>query len=930
MFEHIKQRIIKDLITEIGYISPTSLELIGHNIVSMVEDTRLIHHGINKDYKPCGYTVDSFSNDSMIVAEYSTDQSYFTDTSTKPDKCYQKIQHDIKHAMSHRAPSGPDKIYLISNQEEPASFRKSLNALPFYQKLSNRILIFDARELAKLVFEQSSNPTAYDFYAQFLPEFSRNMDNYEYYGKIPAKCDKHVSEPRISEAVTRHYKSGQSICVLHGLSGSGKTQAAIDYVHERGCDFSNYIWINGEDWVRDTSLSAIKRQRGGMPINVVGIFNSCKTILILDNIERILDKVQFEELAVGFEIGSVVLATSQIADSGSPLYLAIPALSKEICYSILGENEGETSEIVDRVVDVCKSCPLILSTIRRISEQENIPRKALYEECLNTPTAVTGNDGTSIIQRILEKLDESTTKAIHKLANSGSTIFDLDFVRKFTSVLTCHKLQQLSILMTADIPGIVKIHDLICISMRDNENSFEITTALQQYIDDNKGEMTPSVLRQIHLCCKQIKEVKGRTGRQEIDWLTYALMQIEGEEKYTIANRICNMEIIDTMPLPVVMCIIEAKELAAYKLEDCTLRRDYYLKCADEYQKAFSASYQDAVKAELLHHCGKAFRRCQQYENAYQCFLKLLDQNPIRYATYGQIVFLGTINNTSEAIKKSGEKYIQELLENMILDPFSVPLRVSLAAITKLRSYKKIVNKMPLSSVEKLANIITLSALEGIGQIYEAFVSFTSCFGYRYSTVCVKLAESLPEVLAASPQMVDRDQWVSTCEVLANFSVSASREGNPVLAERLSDTSVKFAQELSCRDHLKVYDARAIAKALNISKKFKDALDVILKVPPGREDHWLLYRKAEAQLGLGRIDDALESAQEACRLAEQDPKTGDRLASYHSLISKCHEQAGNLPEALKSAEDAWSKCEDPQYKQELQDRIIMLKEQFVT
>lgn len=131
MFEHIKQRIVKDLVTEIGYLSSTSLELIGHNIVSMVEDTRLIHHGINKDYKPCGYTVDSFSNDSMIIAEYSTEQGYFTDTSTKPDKCYQKIQHDIDHAMSHRAPSGPDKIYLISNQEEPASFRKSLNALPF-------------------------------------------------------------------------------------------------------------------------------------------------------------------------------------------------------------------------------------------------------------------------------------------------------------------------------------------------------------------------------------------------------------------------------------------------------------------------------------------------------------------------------------------------------------------------------------------------------------------------------------------------------------------------------------------------------------------------------------------------------------------------------------------------------------------------------
>jgi hypothetical protein len=66
-FESIKQRVIKRLIDEIGALDATSLELIGHGLVELLENRRLVHHGINKDYKFVGYTVDSFSDDSTVT-----------------------------------------------------------------------------------------------------------------------------------------------------------------------------------------------------------------------------------------------------------------------------------------------------------------------------------------------------------------------------------------------------------------------------------------------------------------------------------------------------------------------------------------------------------------------------------------------------------------------------------------------------------------------------------------------------------------------------------------------------------------------------------------------------------------------------------------------------------------------------------------------
>ena len=79
MFEPIKKLIIKNLIDEIKQLDATNIELIGHNVVSYIESKRLVHHGINKDYMPSGYTVDSFSDDSNIVVEYSAEKGYFED-----------------------------------------------------------------------------------------------------------------------------------------------------------------------------------------------------------------------------------------------------------------------------------------------------------------------------------------------------------------------------------------------------------------------------------------------------------------------------------------------------------------------------------------------------------------------------------------------------------------------------------------------------------------------------------------------------------------------------------------------------------------------------------------------------------------------------------------------------------------------------------
>ncbi|MFZ2171291.1 MAG: tetratricopeptide repeat protein, partial [Methylococcaceae bacterium] len=663
MFELVKKRIIKNLIEEIGCLDATDLELVGHSVISIIESKRMIHHGINKDYKPSGYTVDSFSDDSTIVGEYSTIKDYFEDETPKATPTYGKINNDIAHAIAHKKPDGPDKIYLIANQEEPPSFRSKFNSTPQSQSHRKRIIIYDARELAKIIYDQSiSNTTNAGFYKQFFPGFSQDLDNYEYYGKVPARCEQHISDAGMLDVIFHHYKHGQNICVLHGLSGSGKTQAAIDFIHHKGKGFENYIWISGEDWKPDTSLSAIQRTRGGTPINVPGLFNSSKTILVIDSIERSLEASQFTELSVGFGKGGFVLATSQVATPGSAMYLAIPKLSKESALQILGEDPESVSETCKEFVKACSFSPLILSTTRKIVELEGIARDEFYKEVLNDPEAISGSDGVSIMRKILAKLEPGTRQALGKIASSGLSVHDLNFLRYFLGINACINLQKLSFLMPANIPGVMKVHDLVCVATQDDMNSTALAEAIENYIGKDNGAMTPSVFRQIHLGYRQIHDEHIRRGDRDPDWLTYALLQVEGEMKQDIHKQIHAKEITPDLNLASVMSIIDAKEVHSYTITDSDERRKYYNQCSEIFENALSKAIGEDVKSELLHHRGKALRRSGQYEEALGCFTQLLELKPEWHATYGQIAHLGTQKGVDGRIKAKGEESMCTLM----------------------------------------------------------------------------------------------------------------------------------------------------------------------------------------------------------------------------------------------------------------------------
>jgi len=883
----------------------------------------------------------------MVAGEYSAEKDYFVGRVSReaakqaesdkeaggdgePIATYEKIEGDVQHVIDHAAGKLPSKIYLICSQEEPESFRVKFNRTPIAKSHADRLHILDARELAKLIFKFSTeNHTAAAYYATLFPSFAQDLDNYAYYGKAPAFCENHVTDESVLFAIQNHFDQGNRVCVLTGLSGSGKTQAAIAYLQQKD-KYENYLWISGSDWKPDTSLSSVQRARGGVAINVAGIFNSYKTLLIIDSLERELANNSLDELAKGFELGGRVIVTSQL-DPATKSALHMPSISMETAAVILGEDVKDLSELAGRFLKACRFSPLILATVRKLVEAERVPREELYEEILAEPQYISDGDGAAIMGRILQKLDPRYLQGLKLIANSGSFTNDSRFLGYFLGHTVKFSLQRLSILRPAVAPELLGVHDLICQAVRDNPDSKLIASAVVQYVEKHSGEMVPSVIRQIHLSSHQLTETYKQQPAEEPSWLTYAMLQLDSGRRLVQDQDLHLRPIHRGAPLQELLSVIDAREAFAYSLSHDE-RRQHFSTWAEEYGKAQQEDLSSELNLELLHHQGKALRRCGRLQESLKCFQRLLATRPQWHATYLQVAHLGTQSEADEAIKSAGADAMRNLIERVMASPWQVPLRVSLGAVARLRSYRNVAQEMvsTLEQVQALAEVIALSALEGLDQFYEAYLSFTSIFAYQYPEVCVELAEGFPEILSTPPALVEKNQWSSACESLGNTAVAANSAGKFDLRDRIMAAGVSFATALRNNQDIKSFDVRAAAKMFVFAQMPKEALMVIAKIPEAalNKDHWLLYRKAEAELAMDNLKDALATAELALSLAQNDRKAVDRVASYYDLLSKCHEALGEIATAINVTEAAINASAPGKYSAALTKRLEKLRAQL--
>ncbi|EGH22803.1 hypothetical protein PSYMO_15476, partial [Pseudomonas amygdali pv. mori str. 301020] len=512
---------------------------------------------------------------------------------------------------------------------------------------------------------------------------------------------------------------------------------------------------------------------------------------------------------------------------------------------------------------------------------------------------------------------------LQQIANTGLAMHDAEFIAHLVGYLPKQELQKLAVLSPGGAAGVLLVHELVVRAARTRDGTVDLAGEVERYLDRLEGEMTPSALRQIHLSRKALLDEHARRGCGEPDWLSYALLQLEGV-KCDVFGKYAQRPIVSSGSLAALMSCIDAREQYAFSLPQGK-RLAYYSACVDEYGIALDGA-QGRIKAELLHHLGKAYRRCGDIDKALATFQKLLEIEPNWHATLGQIVHLGTQHGVGDTTRQAGERALHQLLGLMLESSASVPLRVAMAVLSNLRSYPSVVAQLNSDelSVKSLSRIINQAALEGLDQFYDAFYAFTSKFGYEHPDVSFKLVSAAGDMFEISPESIGKSHLLSVGETLANVSQNALRSGDEGLARRLSGLSLVYAEALLAEGDPDGFTRRGIAKIFTVAGHSSRALEVINVVPVDKLDHWLLYRRAEAELAQG-MPEALATAKDALIRAQADPRAEKNLAAYFDMMSRCLSAAGDTKGALDQTQQALAHCSGGRFLRELTDRLALLE-----
>ncbi len=88
-----RRYLVNELIRGISDIGP-QFESFGQLIANYLIDEPLTHRGLNAQGLPVGNTIDSYSSNGEIAAEYSADKSYF-------ERPYRKLLGDYQHVRTN-------------------------------------------------------------------------------------------------------------------------------------------------------------------------------------------------------------------------------------------------------------------------------------------------------------------------------------------------------------------------------------------------------------------------------------------------------------------------------------------------------------------------------------------------------------------------------------------------------------------------------------------------------------------------------------------------------------------------------------------------------------------------------------------------------------------------------------------------------------
>lgn len=909
--QKLKQVAVKALEHDIVNLDANALEYIGHSLIQVLEGVSLIHRGLNRDGKPVGYTLDTFSADRKIVGEYSTEEGYF-------DTPFKKLLGDCAHSKK----LAPDckKLVLISNRPCKNSDWPNV-AKEVKDVLGDGITIdvYDSQRLADRIYEQTiTKNSLVEYFADFLPSLWKAWTENAISHALPETPPDYVEDQARAQIIADALAKSSTVA-LCGISGTGKSYAAIDYARKYSEKFRNVVWISGTELTGVANLTAVKIARLGVDINLASQLCTAPCLLIIDDwksdaslIVGLLPKTPHPETRV--LVTCIDTPSAGIASVNLPP-LSNPAATRVLELGLDDRPAGAQAQEICRRVG---SHPLTLAIIRDTVRELGVTWQTIIDDLPNIPN-YEGPNHETILQRILLNHGVGVADELRVLKRLGVIAIDAALALAVLGAGGLAKLLRRS-LLRKDGRGMCRMHDLVFACLQ-HFNGGGITDAaidakVKQFFSGTWEAGSYHFQRSLQIHAAFIQSwVNVDDPQPSLETYLYQLAEsisksVAFQEKlraYATESFVAQHEAC--------LSIVEAIE-QRYQNEANEKEKELILnEGISNISKGLEKVSDEKLKTDLLHHRGKLLHWSKNSKSAVADFEEVLKRDSGAFQSHLQMARIKAQDDNQEC-----SKHVEIILSAFENDHEAVSITIVLAAFTELEK-KPNANLRETQLVSKpslLMETISLAVAEGFSQPYRTLGRIGRYIFYPHPKALIQMAE---KVSFPSPAAAKEKECFDIAECMKSVGKAcADHRNNNGENLRWYEQAVEYYDRMPKPNE---FQLTMKAEYLILLGRCKDAIKALDQCEaPAKQPHWW-HRRSQALLGMNQTSEALTAIEKA--LSENRDKK--YLSAFLQTKAKI-EVESNSPNAVTTLETAISNAGDGKFKSALETELEIMKLRF--
>lgn len=489
MKQELRQAYISRISTELtNLVNGPKFEQFGYIIADHVySDYELVHRGTNISGAPVGYVVDTFSNCGKVVCEYSSDEKFFLN--------FSKINNDIQHALTHHKNS-LESIFLLSNRLcKPINQKKLTTIISDTKKnLGVDVKIWDSRTISEYIVDEILlEESTVERLINFLPCIQTIRNESILNLTLPKVDSSYQPRKDLETEIITKLLAGNSLAIT-GFGGTGKSSFASSISHSIKENFDIPLWLDASEITDIEHLGHYDVYRNGHKVNVLGLLQSKKILLILDDLSA---PVSITHLASLCKNGSVIIVTRK--NSFDDDDWEIPPLDAAAVKNILDHNT-ETAcpdKIFKKVYNTVGGHPLIYSLMNANIRSKYYNWEDIESDC-EAISEYEDDRNQKLTVRLIGHIVGRLETQLSFLKSCNSKVIDLGFAKYAIKPIGVKKLIK-STILTMSGSGFLKIHDIIFEALTNiTIAQTDISPILNDYLKNTEADQWSAFLRVSH------------------------------------------------------------------------------------------------------------------------------------------------------------------------------------------------------------------------------------------------------------------------------------------------------------------------------------------------------------------------------------------------------------------------------------------------